>query len=143
MYIYSVEKKHHKPLVNSFSKSRPILSAITTGMWKWSKFFVSLLKQFTSNDYKVNHSFNFTKDISGQNSKLYMDALDVDSLFAKVTLDKIIDICVKEIFKTSQMVSALNKQYVLEILSITTKENIILFDEHYYSQIDGIAIGHS
>ena len=72
-----------------------------------------------------------------------MDSRDADSLFAKVTLDEIIDICVKEIFKTSQMVPALNKQYVLEILSITTKENIILFDEHYYSQIDGIAIGYS
>ena len=38
-------------------------------------------------------------------------------------------------------VSGLNKQQVLEMLSLTTKENVILFDGKYYSQIDGVAMG--
>ena len=50
-------------------------------------------------------------------------------------------ICVKELFKTCQTVSGLNKKQVLEMLSLTTKENIVLFDEHYYSQIDRVAMG--
>ena len=33
------------------------------------------------------------------------------------------------------------KQQVLEMLSLTTKENVILFDQKYYSQIDGAAMG--
>ena len=69
-----------------------------------------------------------------------MASLDVDSLFTNVPLDETIEICVNELFKSSQTVSGLNKQQVLEMLSLTTKENVILFDEKYYSQIDGVAM---
>ena len=70
-----------------------------------------------------------------------MASLDVDSLFTDVLLDETIEIYVNELFKSSQTVSGLNKQQVLEMLSLTTKENIILFDQKYYSQIDGVAMG--
>ena len=133
--------KIHKPLVNGFPKLRPILSAINTGTYKWAKFFVPLLKPFTSNNYTVKDSFDFAKDITQQSSKLFMASLDVDSLFTNVPLDETIEICVNELFKSSQTVSGLNKQQVLEMLSLTTKENVILFDQKYYSQIDGVAMG--
>ena len=125
--------KIHKPLVNGFPKLRPILSAINTGTYKWAKFFVPLLKPFTSNNYTVKDSFDFAKDITQQSSKLFMASLDVDSLFTNVPLDETIEICVNELFKSSQTVSGLNKQQVLEMLSLTTKENVILFDLKYYS----------
>ena len=70
-----------------------------------------------------------------------MASLDVDSLFTNVRLDEAIEICVNELFKSSLTVSGLNKQQVLEMLSLTTKENVILFDQKYYSQIDGVAMG--
>ena len=70
-----------------------------------------------------------------------MASLDVDFLFTNVPLDETIEICVNELFKSSQTVSGLNKQQVLEMLSLTTKENVILFDQKYYSQIDGVAMG--
>ena len=70
-----------------------------------------------------------------------MVSLDVDSFSTNMPLDETIEICVKELFKSSQTVSRLNKQQVLEMLSLTTKENVILFDQKYYSQIDGVAIG--
>ena len=38
-------------------------------------------------------------------------------------------------------VSGLNKKEVFEMLPLTLKESIILFDNKYYSQIDGVAIG--
>ena len=131
----------HKPLVNSFPKLRPILSAINTGTYKWAKFFVPLLKPFTSNNYTVKDSSDFAKDITQQSSKLFMASLDVDSLFPNVPLDETIKICINDLFKFSQMVSGLNKQQVLEMLSLTTKENVISFDQKYYSQIDGVVIG--
>ena len=70
-----------------------------------------------------------------------MASLDADFLFTNVLLDETIEICVKELFKFSQTVSGLNKQQVLEMLSLATKENIILFDQKYYSQTDGLAMG--
>ena len=100
-----------------------------------------MLKPFTSNNYKIKNFFDFAKDITQQSSKLFMASLDVDSLFTNVPLDETIEICVNELFKSSQTVSGLNKQQVLEMLSLTTKENVILFDQKYYTQIDGVAMG--
>ena len=53
-----------------------------------------------------------------------MPSLDVDSFFREGPLDESIDICVKELFKTSQIVSGLNKQYILERRSSTTKKTL-------------------
>ena len=133
--------KIHKPLVNGFLKLKPILSAINTDTYKWANFFVLLLKPFTSNNYTFKDSFDFAKDITQQSSKLVMASLDVDSLFTNVPLDETVEIFVNELFKSSQKVSGLNKQQVLEMLSLTSKENSILFDQKYYSQIDGVAMG--
>ena len=70
-----------------------------------------------------------------------MASLDVGSLFTNVSHAKTIEICINELFKSSQTVSGPNKQQVLEMLSLTTKENVVLFDQKYYSQIDEVAIG--
>ena len=104
------------------------------------KVFVPFVKPFTSNNYTVNDSFVFAKDITQQSSKLFMAFRDVNSFFTNVPLDKTIEICVNQLFKSSQTVSGLNKQQVLEMLSLITKENVILFDQKYYSQIDGVAM---
>ena len=54
-----------------------------------------------------------------------MASLDVDLLFTNMPLDETIDICAKELFKTSQRVSGINKQQV----SLTIKGNTNSFDE--------------
>ena len=70
-----------------------------------------------------------------------MASLDVGSHFTNVSHAKTIEICINELFKSSQTVSGPNKQQVLEMLSLTNKENVVLFDQKYYSQIDEVAIG--
>ena len=67
-----------------------------------------------------------------------MASLDVDSLFTNVPLDETIEICVNELFNSSQMVSGVNKQQFLEMLSLITKQNFTLSDQKYYNQIDGV-----
>ena len=57
-----------------------------------------------------------------------MASLDVDFLFTNVPLDGTIDECVNKLFKSSQTVLGLNKQHVLDLLSLSIKENVILFD---------------
>ena len=61
----------------------------------------------------------------------------MDFLFTNVPLDETIEICVNELFKSNQTVSVLNKQHML---LLTTKESVNLFDQKYYSQIDGEAM---
>ena len=57
-----------------------------------------------------------------------MASLGVDSLFTNVPLDETTEICVSELFKSSQTVTGLKKQQVLEMLSLTIKESVLLID---------------
>ena len=85
-----------------------------------------MLKPFTSNNYKIKNFFDFAKDIiTQQSSKLFMASLDVDSLFTKVPFDETIEVCINELFKSSETVSGPDKQQVLEMLSLTTKRSFI------------------
>ena len=86
-----------------------------------------MLKLLTSNNSTVKDSFHFAKDITQQIFKLFLVSPDMDSLLTKVLLDETIEICVNELFKFIQTVSGLNKQQVLGMLLLTTKENVILF----------------
>ena len=70
-----------------------------------------------------------------------MASLDVDSFFANVSLDETVKICIDEFSKSEMTVSGLNKKEMFEMLLLTLKESIILFDNKYYSQIDGVAKG--
>ena len=133
--------KIHKPLVNSFPKLRPILSALNTGTYKWAKFFVPLLRHLTSNEFTLKDSFEFAKIICEQDTGLLMASLDVDSLFTNVPLEETINICINELFKSNSNIHGLNKKQITEMLSLTTKESIILFDMKFYTQIDGVAWG--
>ena len=129
--------KIHKPLINDFPKLRPILSSINTA----TRFFVPLLKHFTMNEYTFNDSFEFANDITNQNSNCFMASLDVESLFTNVPLDETIKICIDQLFKSEMTGSGLNKKEMFKMLSLTLKESIILFDNKYYSQINGVAMG--
>ena len=123
--------KIHKQLVNNIPKLRPILSALNTGTYKWAKFFVPFLRDLTSNEYTLKDSFEVAKGICEQNSDLYMASLDADS----------IEICTRVLFESESPVYGLNKKEITEMLSLTIKESIILFDMEFYSQTDGVTMG--
>ena len=133
--------KIHKPLVNDFPKLIPILSALNTGTYKWTQFFVPLLPHLTSNQFTLKDSFEFAKIVCEQDAGLFMASLDVDSLFTNVPLEETIHICVNELFKSNSSIHGLNKKQITEMLSLTTKESIILFDMAFYTQVDGVAMG--
>ena len=133
--------KIHKPLVNGFPKLRPILCAINTATYKWAKRFIPFLRDFTINNYTIKDSFEFAKNITEQNSKLYMASLDIDSLFSNLPLNETINIYINKLFENNEFICGLNRKEIFEMLSLTTKESIILFDNIYYSQVDGVAMG--
>ena len=133
--------KIHKPLVNGFPKLRPILSALNTDTYKWAKLFVPSLRHLTSNEFTLKDSFESAKIICEQDTGLFMGSLDVDSLFTNVPLEETINISVNESFKSNGNIHDLNKKQITEMLSLTTKESIILFDMTFYTQVDGVAMG--
>ena len=69
-----------------------------------------------------------------------MASLDIDLLFSNVPLDETIGICTQGLFKNESTVCGLNKKEITEMLSLTTKKFIILFNMEFYSQRDGVAM---
>ena len=70
-----------------------------------------------------------------------MTSLDVESLFTNDPLGETIKICFDQLFKSEMTLFGLNKKEMFEMLSLTLKESIILCDNKYYSQVDGVAMG--
>ena len=99
-----------------------------------------MLQHLTSNQFTSKDSFEFAKIICEQNAGLFMATLDVDSLFTNVPLEETIHIFVNELFKSNSSIHGLNKKQIIEMLSLTTKESIILFEMAYYTQVVRVGI---
>ena len=133
--------KIHKALINNIPKFRPILSAINTPSYNIAKFLVPILSTLTMNEYTVKDSFGFAKDIVQQNNELIMASFDVDALFSNIPLDETINICIDELFKNNSIVKNLNRNQVKELLELATKQSFFIFNDKFYTQVDGVAMG--
>ena len=69
-----------------------------------------------------------------------MASLDDDSLFTNVPLEEIIHVCANGLFKSKSSIHDLNEKQITEMLSLTTKELIILIDMAFYTQVDGVTM---
>ena len=91
-------------------------------------------------------SFKFAEEIRKQDKKFVMASLDVDSLFTNIPLDETINICVDELFnnqsKNNNKINGLTKNQIKELLKLATKQSFLLFDNNYYIQKDGVAMGN-
>ena len=86
----------YKKVIDGCPNFRPIFSAIGTPTYQIAKFLVPILKDLTSNEYSVEDSFDFAKEILQQNSDCFMASLDITSLFTIIPLDETINvICFK------------------------------------------------
>ena len=89
----------------------------------------------------MKDSFSFVEEVRHQNATSIMASLDVDSLFTNIPLEETIDICVRRLYKDSDIVNGINKKDFRVLLEISTKESFFIFDDEYYRQIDGVAMG--
>ena len=95
----------------------------------------------TTNAFTVKDSFHFTKETVDQQHDIFLDSLDVDSLFTNIHLEGTIKICTNELFKESETVEDLSKTEFKELLPMATKDSHFIFDGTLYKQIDGVAMG--
>ena len=128
--------KVHKEISNELPPFRPILSAIGT-----PKFLLPFLTPLTQNEYTVTDSFHFAEEIYKQGPNLYMASLDVDSLFTNIPLDETIDICIDSLYKDDENTPKILKDVFHNLLTVATKESFFMFNNKFYKQIDGVAMG--
>ena len=62
-----------------------------------------------------------------------MASLDADFLFTNASLDENVEICINELFQSSQTVLGLNKQQLLQMFLLTVKESVIFFILNIYT----------
>ena len=70
-----------------------------------------------------------------------MVSLDVESLFTNIPLQETIDLCVDRLFNDKSNIEGFTKTDFHELITVTLSESLILFNNEYYKQIDGVAMG--
>ena len=119
----------------------PILLAIGTTMYNLAKFFLSILKEFTVHEYTVSDWFSFCKEIKDQDSSLFMASFDIQSLFINIPLHETINICVERAFHNKRKVKGFWKCHFKQLLILAVKSSSFAFNDVYYKQVDGVAMG--
>ena len=131
--------KVHKPEV----PLRPILSAIGTHNYNISKFLVPILAPITMSEFCVKDSFSFAKELSEITiHDGVMASFDVKSLFTNIPLNETIEICISNLFvNDDDIVNGFNKKQMKGLLTLAANDCMFLFNEKFYVQIDGCAMG--
>ena len=122
----------HKIVTDGLPSVRPILSAIGTPTYKLAKFLVPMLEPLATTEYTIKDSFTFTEELQSFDSKPVIASFDIQSLFTNILLQETID---------RTHVDNLLKDFFSELLTMTMSESLILFDQEFYKQHDGVAMG--
>ena len=131
----------HKETKNGLTHFRLILSATDTPTYKPAKFLLPFLTPLFQNEYTVTDSFHFAEEICKQDLNLYMASLDVDSLFSNISLDETIDICIDSLYRDDGNTPKIPNHVFRNLLSMATKQSLFTFNNKFYKQIDGMAMG--
>ena len=101
----------------------------------------------TSNQYTVNSSFSFVKEITNTtfSQGTVMVSFDVSSLFTNIPLDETINIILDNLFSETDVISfngcSFNKAHFKKLLEFAVKNNNFIFNNQLYEQVDGVAMG--
>ena len=70
-----------------------------------------------------------------------MASFDLESLFTNIPLQETINLCVENLFQDRNHVDNLSKDSFRKLLTRTMSESLISFDQEFYKQHDGVAMG--
>lgn len=121
---------------------RPIVSFINAPTYKTSKYLADSLKFMTTNKYNILNSYEFIDFIKLQNipDNYLLISLDVVSLFTNIKIDLALDL-IDNKFELIRPHTDIPKLNFIEILSFCLKSGYFSFNNKFYKQIDGIAMG--
>ena len=127
--LYGLPKIHKIDFKSKF-QFRPIFASYNVPSYNIAKFLVPILCPLTSNEYTVQNSFSFCRDLANiQNSDaLYMASFDVENLFTNVPLSETISIILDEFFtETASTVVGLTKNLFKNLLEISVLNSFFYF----------------
>ncbi|XP_071944677.1 uncharacterized protein [Antedon mediterranea] len=141
-HLYGLPKTHKEKL-----SMRPILSATGTYNYKLAQWLDEKLKPLSQNAYTIDDVFSFAADIRSTviNASDILVSYDVSSLFTNVPLTETIQIIADKAFTNNWFNDNyglnLDKDDLIVLLNIATKDQLFQFNGNLYEQVDGVAMG--
>ena len=136
--LYGLPKTHKKDV-----PVRPVLSTIGSFNYNLAKFLVPIIEPLTTNQYTLKNSFEFVNDIKKKNlTNKIMASFDITSLFTNIPLNETINIIVKQLFKDTDLFMGFTRKLFTEMLELAVKDSPFQFNDKFYSQCDGVAMGN-
>ena len=86
-------------------------------------------------------SFSFCDEIQEQDNNLCVTSFDIESHLTNIPLDETINICVNNVFDNKKRVKGLLVKYINQLLTLSVKSSCFVFNNVYYKQVDGVAMG--
>ena len=119
-----------------------MIIAIGTPTYNLAKFLVSILFPLTVNEFTVHESFLFAEEVVNFDANCIMASLDAEeSLFTNISLDETIENFINDLFPNNDTVHNFIKEDLKELLKFASYVSFFTFDNEYYSQLDGAAMG--
>ena len=86
------------------------------------------MKSLTSNDYTINDSFSFAKEVLEFDALLFMASFDIKSLFTNVPLTKTLNLWIQNLYRNQTHIDNLTKSSFYNLLKITMFESFCIFE---------------
>ena len=123
---------------------RPIISSTGTFSYSLAKFLVPVIKPLTFNNYTIENSSSFVKEICNLvfDHDTIMASFDIVSLFTNIPLHETTDIICNNLEGEHIAKYGLEKSHLSKLLDMATCDSIFMFDNQLYNQIDGVGMGN-
>ena len=121
---------------------RPIISSINTHNYNLAKYIVELCTPFVPSSYTTRDCFTFVSKLKSLTNFKHciMASMDVE-LFTNVPVTETITIITDIIFKDTDVFNGFNKQQFTKLLCLAVQDNVFMFNNKLFKQVDGVAMG--
>ena len=94
----------------------------------------------TENKYTITDSSNFAEEMCKQHPDLCMAHLDVDFLFTNIPLEKNSDTSIDCLHNDNENTPEIPMDISQNLLNVVTKEWFLIFNNKFFTQVDGVAM---
>ncbi|KAJ4441572.1 hypothetical protein ANN_11428 [Periplaneta americana] len=138
--LKALPKTHKKDL-----SMRPVVNSVNTPNHKINTFLLKYLKQILKMDnrYSLNNSQQLIERLQrlSINKSTKLVSLDIENLYTNIPLDETLKIISEKLHKLNTDEKIINQ--LMQLLSVCTKQNYFRFDNKYFLQTRGVAMGDS
>jgi hypothetical protein len=132
--------KLHKPQ----NPIRPIVNWKGSPSYKLAKFITSKLKEIIQlpNIYNIQNSINLIENLNKLdiNEDTRLCSFNISNMYTNIPLTETINI-IQSILNRDQQTPLNIKRELITLLNATLEQNYIQFNDEYYKQNDGVAMG--